>query len=545
MHEDALAFGLRCPSNWSLVSSSSAGCGLVLRFIVAFTLCLVAAACAPVRVGQITALSCKDPLGGLEALPVKQRQLLDAKMLKRFYATSPDCIWSKTNERILLAALDAAPAQGFSGDAFHAAAIRRAREPAAQELLMTDAALRYARAMRRGRVAPARLARDVDITLPGYDPAQGLRGALAANTLAAWLRNLPPAQPGYRRLVDAYARYRELEAAGGWSMLNAPGKAVKPGEQSAILPALQQRLIAEGELAPAHGASVYERLEGPLLDALKHFQRRHGLEADGALGAKTIAALNVSAAARADQIGLNLERWRVLSGVIEPTRFEVNAAAATAALYVDGAIVLDMRVIVGAEDTPTPILMSEIDTVTINPSWVVPFSIVRKEILPAIKRDPDYLVKHEMNWQEGQLVQAPGEMNSLGRLKFEMPSAFSVYLHDTPARRLFARDERAISHGCIRLEKPLDLAEILLTDNTQWTRPDIEKAIEEGATQHIPVNPAMPVDVFYWTSFVDPDGTVEFRNDIYGRDARLAALLGGIKPIASQAASTKLTACRA
>jgi murein L,D-transpeptidase YcbB/YkuD len=125
-----------------------------------------------------------------------------------------------------------------------------------------------------------------------------------------------------------------------------------------------------------------------------------------------------------------------------------------------------------------------------------------------------------------------------------MPSAFSVYLHDTPSRRLFARDERALSHGCIRLEKPLDLAEILLRDNPEWTRSDIEKAIDEGATQRIPVSPATPVVVLYWTSFVDPDGTVEFRNDVYGRDARLAALLAGNKPISSLA-STKLTACGA
>ena len=516
----------------------------MLRFIVAFVLCFVVTACAPVRDGQIVVLSCKDPLAGLQALPVKQRQSLDAKMLTRFYSTSPDCIWSKTNERILLVALDAAPAQGFPSDAFHANAIRLTREPVEKELLLTDAALRYARAMRRGRVAPARLARDVDITLPGYDPAQGLRGALIANTLAAWLRSLPPAQHGYTRLVDAYARYRELEAAGGWSTLDVPEKSVKPGEQSSILDALQQRLIAEGDLAVAQGANVYERLEGSLLDALKYFQRRHGLEADGVLGEKTVAALNVSAAARADQIASNLERWRMLSGVIEPTRFEVNVASATAVLYVNGAITLDMRVIVGAKETPTPILMSDIDTVTINPSWIVPFSIVRKEILPAIKRDPDYLVKHDMFWRDGQLVQALGAKNSLGYLKFEMPSAFSVYLHDTPSRRLFARDERALSHGCIRLEKPLDLAEILLRDNPEWTRSDIEKAIDEGATQRIPVSPAMPVVVLYWTSFVDPDGTVEFRNDVYGRDARLAALLAGNKPISSLA-STKLTACGA
>ncbi len=516
-----------------------------LRLAIAIILCLACASCLPTRVDQATIVSCRDPLASVQAMPPHLRLSFKYDALVHFYTiSSSGCAWSKANERALLVVLDDAPAQGFGPDEFHMAAIRAEKNPELHDLLLTDAALRYAHAMRRGRVMPSNLARDVDITLPAYDPAQGLRSAFAANMLATWLRGLPPAQPRYTLLVDAYAHYRKLAAAGGWTTLEVPEKPVRPGEQSPLLSALEQRLIAEGDLVLPQTVSESDRLEGALLDALRHFQMRHGLAADGVLGEKTVAAMNVSAAARATQIALNLERWRVLSQAFDPTHFEVNVAAATATLYIDGTIALDMRAIVGAEDTPTPILRSDIDTVTINPSWVVPLSIVRKEILPAIRRQPDYLEKHDMRWQGMQLVQAPGPKNSLGRLKFEMPSAFAVYLHDTPSRRLFARDERALSHGCIRLEKPLDLAEILLNDNPDWARSRIEQAIDAGVTQRIPLNREMPVIVVYWTSFVDKDGTVQFRNDVYGRDARLMTVLASGEPV-SAAQGTSVGACRA
>jgi len=349
-----------------------------------------------------------------------------------------------------------------------------------------------------------------------------LRSVLRRGDVAGWLRELPPRQPEYAALKALLARYRDLAARGDWVKLDAPAKAVKPGKASPLVPLLRRRLAEEGYLEES--PSPDDVLAGDILDALKRFQADHGLAVDGALGKKTVEALNVGPAERVRQIALNLERWRQFSRGIPATRIEVNTAAATAALVVADKRVLEMRAVVGKKETPTPLVRSDLRTVIIDPPWIVPVSIIRKEILPALKRKPDYLEKNNMHWQGNQLVQAPGEKNSLGRIKFEFPSSFDVYLHDTPARSLFtreARDDRARSHGCIRLEKPLDLAEILLKDNGDWPRERIEQAIAEGGTVRVPVTTEIPVVVAYWTAFADRDGRAEFRDDIYGRDARL------------------------
>jgi murein L,D-transpeptidase YcbB/YkuD len=184
-----------------------------------------------------------------------------------------------------------------------------------------------------------------------------------------------------------------------------------------------------------------------------------------------------------------------------------------------------MNAVVGRPKHDTPILQSTIHTVVINPPWIVPKSIIDKEIKPAIERNPDYLERHHMFWADEQIIQEPGPQNSLGRIKFEFPNNYGVYLHDTPAHALFADVDRAQSHGCVRLEHPLDLAEELLKDNGKWPREAIEDAIRDGTTLRVPLATEMPVTLAYWTAYVDDDGTVEFRPDVYGRDAPLAAIL--------------------
>ncbi|MEI9987940.1 MAG: L,D-transpeptidase family protein [Aliidongia sp.] len=265
-----------------------------------------------------------------------------------------------------------------------------------------------------------------------------------------------------------------------------------------------------------------DKLDGKVLDALKHFQQRHGLTPDGRLGKQSFAALNVSLAERTGQIVANLERRREVARLLAPTRIEVNVAAATVTVLRDGQAVSMMRAIVGDAEHQTPMLISNIRDVEINPPWIVPASIIKKEIRPKMKRDPDYLAHNEMSWADGQLIQAPGDKNSLGHLKFEFANPFSVYLHDTPMHRLFALDGRALSHGCVRLEHPLDLAQTLLADAT----PDpIQQAIDSGTTSRMRLPASMPVAVLYWSVLVDPDGTVDFRDDLYKRDARLLAAL--------------------
>ncbi|WP_407948099.1 murein L,D-transpeptidase [Parvibaculum sp.] len=407
----------------------------------------------------------------------------------------------------------------------------RGTDLAGRDLLLTRSALRYAWAMQAGRVDLA--ASGYDIAIPRWEPpvAAGLAAALKQARLSDWLHALPPATPEYLRLKQALAFHRDLAARGNWPplALEEGRRSLKPGETSEAMAALRGRLVALGDLRARIGD---DRLDPQTVEAVIRFQSRHGLERDGVIGPKTLAALNVTPEERARQIALNMERIRIMAHAMPPTRVEVNAAAATAVLFEDGEPVLRMRTVVGTRKTPTPILSGLINTIIVNPPWVVPRSIYVGEIAPAIARDPDYLGKHDMFWQEGQLVQRPGPRNSLGRLKFEFASPFAVYLHDTNAPSLFASDNRFRSHGCIRLEKPLDLAVRLL--EPEWPRERIEAAIAAGETARLPMSRSMPVVVAYWTAFVEEDGTVEFRDDIYGRDAALAALLRDDAPAPSR-----------
>lgn len=456
------------------------------------------------------------------------------------------CIWTDRAASDLYDVLSRSDLHGVGPENFETPEISgqlkagRGTDLAARDLLLTRAALRYARAMQAGRVDLA--ASGQDIAIPRWEPpvATGLAAALKQDRLSEWLRALPPATPEYLRLKQALAFHRNLAARGDWPALalEEGRRSLKPGETSEAMAALRGRLVALGDLRARIGG---DRLDPQTVEAVIRFQSRHGLERDGVIGPKTLAALNVTPEERVRQIALNMERTRIMAHAMPHTRVEVNAAAATAVLFEDGEPVLRMRTVVGTPKTPTPILSGLIATVVVNPPWVVPRSIYVGEIAPAIARDPDYLEKHDMFWREGQLVQRPGPRNSLGRLKFEFASPFAVYLHDTNAPSLFAIDNRFRSHGCIRLEKPLDLAVRLL--GSEWPRERIEAAIAAGETARLPMSRSMPVVVAYWTAFVEEDGTVEFRDDIYGRDAALAALLRAEAPAPSR--TDTVSACGA
>ena len=244
------------------------------------------------------------------------------------------------------------------------------------------------------------------------------------------------------------------------------------------------------------------------------------------MGRDTFLALNISDQERLNEILANLERWRHFGHVLPGTRIEVNLAGATARLIADHHDLLVVRAIVGDPEHPSPLLISDhVAAVVLNPPWVVPVSIIKKEILPHIERDPAYLEKNAMEWHGNSIVQSPGSRNALGHIKFDFRNPFSVYMHDTPSRNLFVRDDRARSHGCVRLEHPMDLALELLKDNKNWPRERIGTEDRRRATIRIELADGPPVVFAHWTAFVDDDGTVEFRSDIYGVDARIAATL--------------------
>lgn len=353
--------------------------------------------------------------------------------------------------------------------------------------------------------------------------------AQAQGEVQAWIAGLSPADSRYDRLVAARRDYAGPAAAGGWGVLASDG-VLRPGHVGPQVEALRTRLALEGFEAlaepdvvvdaPARSPIVFDTA---LQDVVRRYQRRRGLEPDGVVGPATLAALNVSAEARLAQIDANLERWRWLPRPLPATRIEADVGAARAALFVDDVRVLDMRIIVGAPATKTPIFASQIETVVFNPPWNVPASIANGEILPRAARDPGYLARNNFTYRNGRLQQQPGPTNSLGQVKFDMPSPFGVYLHDTPGRAAFARPVRTLSHGCMRLEKPRELATLLLASQG-WSREMVDQAIAEGQTQRVDLAARVPVLVTYSTAFVDGDG-LHLLPDPYGWDAQLTAAL--------------------
>lgn len=368
-----------------------------------------------------------------------------------------------------------------------------------------------------------------------------LLAAREAGRLGSWLQGLRPAAPGYRALATLRRRYARIVDNGGWPAV-PDGPTLRLGATGPMVAALRARLAVEGR--PDLGAAApADSFDLSLEAALTAFQRRHGLQPDGVLGARTLAELNVPAAQRLAQIDANLERWRWLPP-LPAERLEVDVAAAEATLYRSNTPQLAMRVVVGDPRHRTPMFISRLDGVIFNPPWKVPTSIAAKELLPKEARDPGYLARNGFSYVDGALQQQPGPKNALGRVKFDLPSPFGVYLHDTPGRAAFERPQRALSHGCIRLEKPRELAVELLAAQ-DWTPESIDAAIDAGATLKVGMARTLPLYVLYWTAVAEPDGTLQFRPDVYGWDAKLTQALAAARPAAVKLAVREDTECAA
>jgi len=288
------------------------------------------------------------------------------------------------------------------------------------------------------------------------------------------------------------------------------------------------------------------RFDAALEAAVQSFQHRHGLNEDGLVGPATLAELNVPVERRIDQVRINLERARWVTHDLPDTFVAVNVAGAKAYLWRDSDVVFESRVIVGREYTRTPIFAETMRYIDLNPTWTVPPGIVG-EVLARLRREPDYLSEQGIRVvdRSGRAVdpsgidfsrytagsfpymfrQDPGPLNALGQIKFMFPNAYNVYLHDTPARGLFAQEQRLFSHGCIRLQDPLRLAELLLEDTGRWSREALERAIATGRTQTIPLARPLPVLILYWTASADLHGELHFYRDVYQRDAAVLAAL--------------------
>ena len=278
--------------------------------------------------------------------------------------------------------------------------------------------------------------------------------------------------------------------------------------------------------APSVGARDPLVYDASLGEAVMRAQARYGLTPDGVLGAETLRALNASVETRLGQIRANLERWRWVPRPLPPMRVELDIASAMLQLYDGDRPALGMKAIVGQAKKPTPMFDDQIEAVVFNPPWNVPQDIAIKEIWPKIRKDPGYMAREGFVVKPGgMLQQLPGPRCALGTIKFDLPNRFGVYLHDTPAHELFARDKRDLSHGCMRLENPNALAKRLLEGVPNWPAWRVDAAVASGVTQRVVLPGSVPVYVFYWTAFVADDGQVNFRPDVYGWDAKLISML--------------------
>lgn len=432
-------------------------------------------------------------------------------------------IWPAGRVRLLVDLLEQAESHGLHRSDYHhrwlaarAGTAATAGEAAQIDVVASDAFLLYAQHLGRGKVREERIA-GWHIERP--DPELRARLARAATEdPAAAVDGLLPRHPAYDRLRAALERYRGIARDGGWPSL-PDGPALRPGDRGPAVITLRQRLVASGDLAPA-GSS--DEIDGAVVAAVRRFQARHGLDQDGVVGVRTRAALDVPIAKRVEQLEINLERWRWLEADLGRRHVLVNIAGFHAGLYDDDRLTLGMRAIVGKPYRRTPIFSDEIRYLVFSPYWNIPSSIARHEIRP---KGRAWMRRRGIEvLRGGRLRQRPGPDNPLGRVKFMFPNRFNVYLHDTPAPQLFEEASRSFSHGCIRLQKPRELAAELL-GGEGWSMDEVQRAAERGTPQTVPLERRVPVHILYWTAWVDETGTLQFRRDVYARDPAVARAL--------------------
>ena len=412
------------------------------------------------------------------------------------------------------------------------------------DILMTNSLFVCASHLLSGKVEPERVNDEWNIGQRDDDLAKTLERAVENNKIEGAFDLLRPRDQGYKRLVLALKSYRDIAANGGWPSIPR-GPSIKYGQSDPRVPLLRARLEISGDIdrLPGRGdGDVYGR---DIEAVVERFQRRHGLDPDGVAGPHTIDAMNVPVGKRIRQIELNLERWRWLPKDLGRRYIIINIANFELNVMKDGKSVMKMKVIVGRSYRQTPVFSSMITSIIINPYWYVPHSIAIKDILPDLKKDPDYLNKKKIeiidsggqavaagqdhiNWGKisgrdfnFRFRQEPGPLNALGRLKFNIPNKYDVYLHGTPAQDLFKRTQRGFSSGCIRLENPVDLAVYLLSGDPDWSRERLIGEIDSSKTETVRLKRPIPVYVLYWTAWVSDNGLLNFRDDIYGRDALL------------------------
>jgi murein L,D-transpeptidase YcbB/YkuD len=536
-----------------------------LLFLLLGTAVLPVAARAAISQPDVAANVLSDPRNAIEgAIGSAETTVVDGVVLKAgqvrdlYAARGWFPLWIDVDGRLdqrvgpIIARLAKADEEGLTPDDYYVEQLQgltRSADPrdaVAAEILLSAAVMRYGADVHSGRLVPRDIDKTYDITPKPVDRAALATAASMLPDPDAFLADLAPKHAMYQQLKSALGGYEALAAA-GWPTLPAAGDSVRPGQESDRVPVLRARLAATGEFAgdPADKSRLYDPV---LVAAVEQFQTKHGLKPDGILGRSTVTTLNKQGADRMEQIIASMERLRWLPDDLGPDYIMVNLAAYSMNVVADGKLVRSMDVVVGQSDKQTPLFNSALTYLEFNPTWTVPPSIASKEYLPKLRNDPTYLSSRNyklfsgwgggsremsdgsVDWQgvgaggmrNLRIRQEPGPGNALGKVKFMMANNWAVYLHDTPSKSFFRQANRALSHGCVRLQDPIWLADYLLQGSPDWKADKRARVMGSWTpTTRINLPAAMPLYLVYQTAWIDQTGEVAFRNDVYGIDAKV------------------------
>jgi murein L,D-transpeptidase YcbB/YkuD len=464
----------------------------------------------------------------------------------------------KSNISELLALIGDAADHGLNPEDYNIGQLRailekRKKDPSAEiaaeaDIMLSESLIRYGYHRRLGKVKASTIDPNINFRRHAFrdqPPSKTMQEILAADSLQGFIDMAAPSGPFYRNIQGWLRQYRQLAAKGGWPAV-AEGPTLRLKDNDSRVAGIRARLAVSGDL-PDDASKTSTRFDEILKNSVARFQARHSLDADGIVGKQTIAAMNVPIEQRVNQLRASLERLRWVNQEAADTLVAVNIAGFKAFFFQGGELKWSTRAMVGKTYRRTPVFRGDIQYLEFNPTWTIPPGILRNDTLPAIKRDPNYLASKNIrvidrngkfvdpatvNWNQYTkgvpytLRQDPGPKNSLGTVKFIFPNEHFVFLHDTPHRELFDRPERAFSSGCIRVEDPLSLAELLLDDDA-YQRSDLEAIVASRETQRISPKNRIPVVILYLTASIDTDGNILFYKDVYDRDVKVLNALDG------------------
>jgi len=424
---------------------------------------------------------------------------------------------------------------------------RSAETRSEDDIVLSESLLRYGYHRRYGKVDGRLLDPNINFeraTFLNQSTLLTVEQAIRAPSLTEFVDMIAPSGPLYRQLQAELAHYRALAAAGGWQTVGL-GPTLRLGDEGLRIVEMRQRLAASGDLEVDTGWPMFD---DELEAAVSRFQARHALDVDGTVGPRTLAAMNVPVQTRIDQLRLSLERLRWVQDFSAGEMIAVNIAGFRVFYFDQNGIRWSARAMVGRDYRQTPVFRGDIAYLEFNPTWTIPPGIIRNDVLPAIKRDPNYLTSRNIrvidsagayvdpktvDWNRYSrgipytLRQDPGPNNALGIVKFIFPNDHLVFLHDTPNREMFEQTDRAFSSGCIRVEHPLELAELVLGDPERYNVATLQQLVDSRETRRLRPARNVPVLILYLTASVDEDGHIRFYNDIYNRDPRMLEALDG------------------